>query len=331
MEHKTWAKGLLLFVMRNNNFLFHSMRKWIIMVNIWYRFQFLSKETGHSVQKGGWNMLRITALVDNKPSENKALIAEHGLSLLAQYRDLRILFDCGSGANTLANAHRLGVDLRNLDAVVLSHSHYDHAAGFRDLTEAGQGSTLLYTGEHFFEPKFAVSGPCCTDLSAGFDRAFLENNGIQQREVTDVCTPFPGVHLISNFPRVNDFERIPQRFVRQTDTGFFSDDFADEICMALEVEGGLAVLVGCSHPGILNMMTHVRQVLGQPIRAVFGGTHLVEADDQRIDLTIRTLQDMGLEILGLSHCSGDAADCAICANPGVQGCHLRVGDNIFFD
>ena len=301
------------------------------MVNIQYSFRFLSKETGHSVQKGGTIMLRITALMDNKPSENKALIAEHGLSLLAQYRDLRILFDCGSGANTLANAHRLGIDLKNLDAVVLSHSHYDHAAGFRDLTEAGLGSSLLCTGGHFFEPKFAVSGPCCTDLSAGFDRVFLESHGIRRKEVTDVCTLFPGVHLISNFPRVHNFENIPARFIRRTDTGFIPDDFSDEICMAMEVEGGLAVLVGCSHPGILNMMAHVRQVLGQPIRAVFGGTHLVEADGRRIDLTIRALQDMGLEILGLSHCSGDAADCAICANPGVQGCHLRVGDNIFFD
>ena len=149
--------------------------------------------------------------------------------------------------------------------------------------------------------------------------------------MADVYTPFPGVHLIAGFPRVHDFEKIPERFLRRSETGFIPDDFADEICMALEVEGGLAVLVGCSHPGILNMMTHVRQVLGKPIRAVFGGTHLVEADGHRIDLTIHSLQDMGLEILGLSHCSGDAADCAICADPSVQGCHLRVGDNIFFD
>ena len=294
-------------------------------------FLFLPKKSDKHTERDGITMLRITALMDNKPSENKALIAEHGLSLLARYGEKRILFDCGSGANTLANAHRLGIDLKNLDAVVLSHSHYDHAAGFRDLTEAGLGSPLLCTGAHFFEPKFAVSGVCCTDLSAGFDRAFMESHSIRQQEVADVYTPFPGVHLIAGFPRVHDFEKIPERFLRRSETGFIPDDFADEICMALDVEGGLAVLVGCSHPGILNMMTHVRQVLGKPIRAVFGGTHLVEADGHRIDLTIHSLQDMGLEILGLSHCSGDAADCAICADPSVQGCHLRVGDNIFFD
>ena len=75
----------------------------------------------------------------------------------------------------------------------------------------------------------------------------------------------------------------------------------------------------------------IQKLLQKPIRAVFGGTHLVEADTQRIETTIDTLQKMGLEILGLSHCSGDAADAAICAKPEIQGCHLGVGDSVFFD
>ena len=51
----------------------------------------------------------------------------------------------------------------------------------------------------------------------------------------------------------------------------------------------------------------------------------------RIDATIRALQQMGLETLGLSHCSGDAAECALQAFPDVTGCHLCVGDTIFYD
>jgi len=276
-------------------------------------------------------MLRITALMDNKPTEHKALIAEHGLSLYVEYNGRRILFDCGSGPNPLHNAHRLGVNLRDLDAVILSHSHYDHAAGFRDLTENGLGSDVLYTGPHFFEPKYAKSGVRCTDLSAGFDEAFLQEHQVTRREINGLEEIFPGVWLISGFPRLHGFERIQERFVRKVRDGFVADDFCDEICMALEVDGGLAVLVGCSHPGILNMITHVRKTLGKPVKAVFGGTHLVEADQTRIETTVVRLQDLGLEILGMSHCSGDAADCAICARPDIQGCHLGVGDSIFFE
>lgn len=276
-------------------------------------------------------MLHITALMDNKPTENKALIAEHGLSLYVEHNGRRILFDCGSGPNPLHNAHRLGVELKDLDAVVISHSHYDHAAGFRDLTENGLGSRELYTGPHFFEPKYARNGVRYTDLSAGFDRAFLTRYGVNCHEVTEPQKLYPGVWLIPGFPRVHEFEKIPNRFVRRTENGFLVDDFSDEICMALQVEGGLAVLVGCSHPGILNMITYVSNLLKQPIKAVFGGTHLVEADESRIHLTVERLREMGLEILGLSHCSGEAADCAICANPDIQGCHLGVGDCIFFE
>lgn len=276
-------------------------------------------------------MLRITALMDNKLSEHRALTAEHGLSFYVEYNGRRILFDCGSGPNPMANARRLGISLAELDCVILSHSHYDHAAGYRDLTEAGLGSSLLYTGEHFFEPKYARGGIRRTDLSAGFTEQFLERYGKQRQTVAQCTQIFPGAWLLSGFPRIHSFETIPERFVRKTAEGFISDDFCDEICLALEVEGGLAVLVGCSHPGILNMITHVRSRLDKPVRAVFGGTHLVEADAARVDLTVDRLKEMGLEILGMSHCSGDAADQAICAKDTIQGCHLAVGDSIFLD
>ena len=144
-------------------------------------------------------MVRITALMDNKARENKALIAEHGLSLFVEYGDQRILFDCGSGSNTLRNAHRLGISLEDLDAVILSHSHYDHAAGYRDLTECGLGSKLLYTGPDFFEPKFARDGVRFNDLSAGFKEDFLEENEICRKEITETTEVFPGVYLFSGF------------------------------------------------------------------------------------------------------------------------------------
>lgn len=274
-------------------------------------------------------MVRITALMDNKPSENKALIHEHGLSYLIEREDCRVLFDCGAGPNPWHNAHRLGRDVRNLDAVVLSHSHYDHAAGFRDLTEQGLGSAHLYTGPHFFEPKFAFDGLRHTDLSAGFDPEFLARYQIRHHVVSRVEEPFPGLFLLGGFPRTHSFETIPSRFVKLTPQGFVPDAFDDEICLALEAGGKLAVLVGCSHPGILNMIAHVHQTLGRPVSAVFGGTHLGEADSARIEATVAQLQAMGVEILGLSHCSGELAEHTVCQTPTVQGCHMGTGDCMF--
>lgn len=273
-------------------------------------------------------MIRITALMDNHRSEHKALIAEHGLSFLVEGMGRRILFDCGASGSTLQNARRLGRPLGGLDAVVLSHSHYDHAAGCRDLLEAGLGSSVLYTGEHFFEPKFAQNGEKYTDLSAGFDQAFLAEHGVTRKTVSGLAEIAPGAFLISGFPRLHPFETIPERFVRLTENGFMPDDFSDELCLALDLGDRLAVLVGCSHPGILNMIGQVHKLLQKPVWGVFGGTHLAEAAPQRIDATVSGLRGMGLELLGLSHCSGEAAESAICA-AGAAGCHLAVGDSLF--
>lgn len=276
-------------------------------------------------------MVRITALMDNQDSEHKALISEHGLSYYLEYDHFRLLFDCGAGPHFLDNAHRLGIDLHDLDAVALSHSHYDHAAGYRDLIEQGFGCPVLYTGPHFWEPKYAFDGIRYTDLSAGFTPDFLSHHQIRHQCVTGVQEIHPGVFLVSDFPRIHDFETIPTRFLRRTQGSFIPDDFSDEQCVVLRVPGGVAVLVGCSHPGILNMLSHIRTGFQQPIVAVYGGTHLVEADDHRIATTVQALQDLGVRILGFSHCSGHCAEAYVHENTDLRGCHLSVGDTIFYD
>ena len=88
-------------------------------------------------------------MMENSPSANRALISEHGLSLLVESDGFRLLFDCGQGHHFLDNAHRLGISIEDLDAVVISHSHYDHAAGFRDFIESGCRASDLYVGKGF--------------------------------------------------------------------------------------------------------------------------------------------------------------------------------------
>lgn len=275
--------------------------------------------------------MKITTLMDNFPSENKALTAEHGLSVLIERGNRRFLFDCGQGGHTWENARRLGVDVKRVDAVILSHSHYDHAAGFRDLIEQGGGGSMLYTGARFFEPKYAFDGVKYSDLSCGFDEDFLMRNGISHVECGGVLGLASGAWLVGSFARRNAFETIPERFVRRTAGGTVRDDFCDEVCLALDTRDGLVVQVGCSHPGILNMIETVRERLNRTVYAVFGGTHLVEADEERVSETVARLSAMGLKILGLSHCSGQKAESCIRGMQGVCSCHMGVGDCVWFD
>lgn len=274
-------------------------------------------------------MLRIMALMDNKLTGRKDLMCEHGLSLLVSSGGKSLLFDCGSGEKTLYNARKLGVELGKLDAVVLSHAHYDHAGGFRFLAER-YPVARVFTGPGFFEEKYAVSDNCYKNLSAGFDQAFLAERGISHTFVEGVVEILPGVYGISGFPRVEPMETIPERFLRLTKAGLIPDDFRDELCLALETGSGIVLLVGCAHPGIINMVRHVGARLGKPVRAVLGGTHLSEADPARIGHTVDALEKMGVTLLGLSHCSGDSAESLIRQREGITACHLGPGDCVFF-
>ena len=271
-------------------------------------------------------MLRVTTLMDNLPSENKALRAEHGLSYWVEAGGLRFLFDCGASDAVAHNAHRLGIPLEKADFTVCSHSHYDHAAGFRDLAERGLGGPALYTGPGFWKRKLAFDGLKYTDLSAGFGPDFLAAHGVEHRECAGLLPLAEGCWLVGDFPRQTPFETIPARFVRGEPGAAEPDDFSDEICLAVDTPRGLAVLVGCSHPGILNMIDRVYRALGRPVYGVFGGTHLVEADEARIRATLDRLRAMGLRVLGLSHCSGQQAERCLAGADGVRACHLAVGD-----
>lgn len=279
-------------------------------------------------------MGQITALMDNLSSENKGLTSEHGLSLLIEKGNARILFDCGASDTPLKNARRLGKDLHHLSCVVLSHSHYDHACGYRDLIEQGMGSSVLYTGPHFFKKKYAFDGICYTDLSCGFDESFLNEHGILHKECNHVVMLAEGIWAIGNFPRLHSFEQIPERFVCCSDTNpihLTQDDFSDEICIAIDTKKGIIVLLGCSHPGVLNMVQEVHRLLQKPIYAIFGGTHLVEAAADRVDQTLSYFKEMGVELLGLSHCTGMDAENRIRTDHSVKSCHMAVGNVIFFE
>ncbi len=275
-------------------------------------------------------MIRITALMDNLPSENKALIAEHGLSYWVEMDDGAFLFDCGASDSPLKNARRLGIDLCRAKMVVFSHSHYDHAAGFIDVVEEGLAPEQIYTGPHFFEKKYAYDGLKFTDLSCGFTQELLKLHVIAHHEVNGLTPLADGVWLMSGFPRIHAFEQIPARFVRGDISAPVVDDFADEICLILDTPKGLVLVVGCAHPGILNIATAVHDALKRPIYAILGGTHLVEADDARIQQTMDEMEGLGVSIMGLSHCSGQHAEGCIHDSGRFVTCHLAVGDSIEF-
>ena len=271
----------------------------------------------------------LRTLLENNLSQNRALTAEHGLSFMVETARVKILFDCSAGSAARKNAGKMNVSLTDTDYVVLSHSHYDHAGGYPDMVAHGVRAPLI-TGSRFFEEKYARDGGKFVYLGCGFGKDFLAENGIEHRICGGCETLAEGCHVVGGYKRFYEFEKAPSRFVRQTEEGMIPDDFPDEVCLVIESAKGLIMIVGCSHPGILNMIESVRERFGQQVYAVFGGSHLVEADEARLVETMKVLKDMGIAFAGFNHCTGDTAQNHLAAcDEGTVYSHLKAGDCIF--
>lgn len=257
-------------------------------------------------------MLTIKVLIENNPPQSGLLDAEHGLSFWVEYEGSCLIFDTGKSGAFVANAQKLGLNLAKAQALVVSHGHYDHGGGLSALAEEARYRGPLWTGPGFFDPKWSEESPKPRFMGLDVDRAFLETHGIEQRVLAISGSGshreiLPGIHIVGGFPRLHPEETIPARFAVEREGRRQADSFSDEICVVIEMAKGLAVLVGCAHPGLMNMLDTVREIFQKPLYAVFGGSHLVEADEARMLKTRDYLKTCGARVLALGHCTGTAA------------------------
>jgi len=257
--------------------------------------------------------IRITTLMENSFGEHSGLSVEHGLSFLIETATTKVLFDTGRSGNFLLNAEKLKLDLVQVEHVVLSHGHYDHTGGLRSfINNRISNSYKLWVGNGFFRSKLAKFGPSYQYLGNDFDEEFLKEQGLDYEVIAkDIHEIAKDVWLVTNFlPQIPPKELNPRFVVIDETSGEeIVDDFRDEVLLVVKTEKGLVVLVGCSHPGILSMVETVARRFNEPIHALLGGTHLVEADDSTVGQALENFKERKIALLGISHCTGERAVC----------------------
>ncbi|QGU95644.1 MBL fold metallo-hydrolase [Clostridium bovifaecis] len=257
--------------------------------------------------------MRITTLIENTLGENIALTKEHGLSIFIETPEGSILFDTGQSGNFISNAEKLNIDLNKIDYIVLSHAHYDHAGGVKPLLEFIQAKPKLYVSKHFFSHSERYHVSHSEESSSKYIGIDFNENNILEKDIliNYVCEDFlpitSKISIATNFYRDCSFEPINNAMKVNSNNTLCIDTFKDEIAIAIDTSEGLLVLVGCSHPGIVNIINTIRKRSYKKIYGVIGGTHLIEADDSRVDKTIKYFKDLNIKLIGLSHCTGKKA------------------------
>lgn len=252
-------------------------------------------------------MIRITTLVENSQGEHLSLVTEHGISFLIEMDAVSLLFDTGQSDAYITNAALLQRDLNKVKHIILSHGHYDHSGGFPYFIEQVSSDVDLWISKDFFRPKYGYNGKAYEYLGNRFSQQYLHQNGITTHRVdADVTEVVSDVFIVTNFQKHFPSETINPRFRVEVDDAMEIDDFRDEVMVVVQSPKGLIALVGCSHPGIMNMLQTVQQHFKQPLYAVLGGTHLVEADASRMKESVQYFADAKVKRIGVSHCTGQA-------------------------
>lgn len=272
--------------------------------------------------------LLIRILVDNQAPAG--LVEEHGFAAWIEADGHALLFDTGQGEALAANAAMLGCDLGRIDALVLSHGHYDHGGALAQvLSLAPTARVCCHAGA--FVPRYSVRpGEAPRAIAvADTDRAAILSLPPDRIQWIDApCQLAPGVGLSGPIPRLHPLEDTGGPFFLDP-AGNCADPLDDDLALWIETSRGLIVITGCCHAGLINTVEHVRAVSGvDKVYGIIGGLHLLNASGARLAATCSALRGWAPAFVIPCHCTGEEATLALRTElgaavlPGAAGCEL---------
>ncbi|WP_321518362.1 MBL fold metallo-hydrolase [uncultured Bacteroides sp.] len=239
---------------------------------------------------------KITTLVDNVVYD-RGLQAEHGLSLLIDTGESKILFDTGASDLFIRNAEILGIDLSKVDYLVLSHGHSDHTGGVRQFQELNPHAKVVCKKE-------ALQKKYKDERENGFKKADQpdENRLWLVDSTTEIV---PGVHVLPQIKITDKSETHFEHFFTVKDENIVPDTFEDELVLVLSGEKTISVLSSCSHRGITNIIRSAQEAFPErTLNVVIGGFHIHNASEDKFNVISTYLGRKLPRRLGICHCTG---------------------------
>ena len=257
------------------------------------------------------------------------LKGEWGLSILVETDGIKVLVDTGLGDTIIHNAHAMGIDLSTIDRIVLSHGHTDHTGGLRDTLEAMRatvghsnflnkrdGEVEIIAHPDVWGPKYMkhANEPEYDFRGIPFQLLELEERqGARFKYSREPVWLNEDIVWSGEIPMRNDFETIAAICTLKVNDGkygdgdaeFIPDPVDDDAALYIRTDLGLVIVLGCAHHGMINTIHHAQETTGvEKVHMVVGGTHLIKASDYQMESTINELKRLGVEKVGVSHCTG---------------------------
>jgi len=202
----------------------------------------------------------LTVLCENSVAVPHGLMGEHGWAIHVDTGEHRLLLDTGQGLGLLNNSRVLGVDLSRVDAIVVSHGHYDHTTGLPDALTAC-GGTDVYIHPDAFVDRYWFKDGQCREIGIRYKQGYLESIGARFKPVTEFTEIFPRVYLTGEVPKTSDFEPPDANMkLPAADSAWVQDELKDDLSLVVDTDKGLTVVLGCAHAGLINI-TDLRRPL----------------------------------------------------------------------
>ena len=249
--------------------------------------------------------MKIINIIENN-SINNQIKCEHGLCTYIEMGNQKILFDVGQSDKFINNAKTLKIDLNAIDFVVLSHGHYDHTGGIPAFLSINKKAKVILHPNGLRE-RFSRSSK------------MIKSNGIPWREewkkfedrilfIDKTTELFPGFWIVTDLSGQGSDQVLNDRLVYKRDDEYIPDPFEDELVIVLKEENRTALLSGCAHNGIVNILKKTHLLLDiKRYNFIGGGLHLNGKSNNQILKVIDELKDFQIDIWGLNHCTGQNA------------------------
>ena len=245
----------------------------------------------------------IKALMENR-GKSEEYLTEHGLSLYIETDNRKLLFDTGETEKFLSNADKLGVGLGDVDIVIISHGHYDHAGGIASFLEKNNKARIYIQSEAFV--------PHASNKDGDLEDAGVEPALESQDRITLVDEDIFFDDDLILFSRIDGSYLVPEgnsHLLMKKGEEWQADDFHHEQNLIIKDGKKRVLFTGCSHRGIANILKQAAENSDLPITHVIGGFHLydLKLDDQfDLDFLSKVADELDKSgaMLYTAHCTG---------------------------